>query len=237
MNGFLSLLASTLFLSSFASSAEAGGVIGPGERIPVDLTKASVPGKIKQVVDSCLYDETLASLLPAMVGVQPKAGTQPDIRSDGDTEDDRTGNDIDWKTTAVWFPKKSNDMEFVEPQTAESRTFSLWTSTSRNYISTLTTIGASLDTDFGGTPVSVSLSLEGGLPQVEVTSTGHRTCAVDNWGNEVCSDSEAVTSVDVVIPTEFISGDFWVNERTGNKTQKYFNYFGYAECLIWGLEN
>ncbi len=243
MNGVvrLAILWSSFFVVVFAvghvENARADRRIVPGSTIPLAAEKVS---KLEEIMTLCLREETVASLYPSLATVGPAPGTSAAVSSHHTADENRTGDETKWTTNVTWLPATDYSLRFLEwtsASTSIERELALSVVAS-SYGSNYEEIDLDADfsTDAEGHSVDVGLRLSGALPYIQVELAGAQVCSVNNWGRESCVETEKSTAIGLVIPKNFANSGLWINRQTNHLTQKTFNYFKYAECLLWNWE-
>lgn len=230
------LLLFSVFL--FVAPAQADRRIVPGASISLAPEKSA---RMPEILTRCLQEETIASLTPKLSSVGPAPGTSAEISVNHRSEDERTGDNLKWTTKVTWLPAMNLSMKFLEwstPSTSVERELSLDVSSS-TYDPTFeeTDLDVDLFTDAEGQQADVGLKLTGALPYYQSDISGAQHCSINNWGREECVEIEKSTAVSLVIPKAFVNSGTWINRQTSHPTLKTFNYFKYAECLLWHWEN
>lgn len=237
-------LVSTISLVIFAGtlsvgpSAHADSRIGAGARIYLDVAKADKTA-ISHLTGSCLYQETIYSLLPNYATVPPAPRTSPTLITSADTVDERVDTGSTWTVKSRWMPNVGYSKEFIEQETINGQTsdvirsIDLQSETQENYTDPeMFEMQSSIRTDAGGDDVDVDLNLNAALPYIETLEEGSEQCSVNNWGRQDCQERLVIKTAELVIPPAFIPTAVWINSGTNQPTRKQFDFYKYAECLL-----
>ncbi len=238
MDRFLQLSAvavSTFLCVLLSSQALADGRIGPGAVIPLDITKAANTEVVKEIITSCLYEEAMNGMFPELSNIESAATTTKTVFDRTSSFDKRSRSGSKTIVTKSWQPDFTTELEFdeiLDDGSTESRNLTL------DFESYYGELSARVDTDFKDLDLSDNLVIPFALAQLQVVSEGGRTCGLNNWGRERCVETpEIVTAVNLLIPADFVSGANWKNTSTDVETRKRFDYFRYAECILWKWQN
>ncbi len=228
MMGSISRFVLIASIALMASAANAQ--IAPGAVIPLDLSKPMDGATISKIVNTCMAEESLVSFVATAPNstLVLRGTAMNNEREDGDT--------MAWTKTTSWYPQSSAKMTFDEwttPTNSIKRTIDINFKTETDYYyPDRHTISASVVTNAKGKSVNVRVKMEMSLPHFEIVMSGGKTCSINNWGVDDCmSIPESLKEANLVIPNDFVSNSYWVNDSTEHKTQKLFDTFKYAECL------
>ncbi len=224
------IFAAIAVIALIVATSEAHAQITAGAVIPLDLGKATDSTAISKMVNTCMTAESLVSF----VAKEPNSTLV--LRGTATSTKDEDGDAAAWTRTASWYPQGSAKMTFDEwstPTNSIKRSIDIGFKTEIDYYDpTRQTVFANVSTNAGGKSVAVRLKLELILPHFEIVIAGGQTCSVNNWGTDTCDNiPEALKEANLVIPADFVSASYWVNDSTEHKTQKLFDTFKYAECL------
>lgn len=238
MDRFLQVSALVLVstcLFAVTSTASADGRIAAGAIIPLDSAKASDAAVIKDIIGSCLYEEAMKGMFPELSKVEGASGTTKVVVDSSRSEDQRSRAGSTTTTTSLWEPHLETALAFDETL-ANGKTLKrdLDLSIGMDYGE----LTAEVKTDYKDLNLSAYLILPLSPAQLQVVSTGGKSCSMNNWGRNVCVETPTVvTAVNLVIPADFAANANWKNTDTGVETQKPFSYFDYADCILWKWEH
>jgi hypothetical protein len=238
MDRFLQLSALALFSSlalGASSTALADGRIAAGAVIPLDTAKGSDPAVVREIIGSCMYEEAMKGMFPELSSIEGDSGTIKATTDSSEPEEQRSRSGTTTTTTSLWEPNTHTSLQFEE-KLANGQT-------EHRYLNLQIGMDygdfvAEIQTDYKDLDLSAYLTLPTLPAQLQVITTGGKSCSMNNWGRNICVETPVVASaVNLLIPADFVAGANWTNSDTGVETQKRFDYFNYADCILWKWEH
>lgn len=225
-------------VASKPSDSLADARVVPGAEIALDVSKIAGPEAVSQIVNQCMYEQTMKSLLPSAWGAQTSSDTVVTITGYASFDQDRSGSSkTPFSLALPKFESKTGYVEWTNPTTSVKHVADFEVKTSGYFANADTGLAVQLHTDAEGPMMDIQLQMLQYFPRVEFKGVSSETCANNNWGRSICTPSGSLTDVKIVIPQNFVAKNVWQNYDTGTATKKTFDFDDYADCLLYKFEN
>ena len=207
----------------------------PGAEILLDVTKVAGPEAIGQIVNQCMYEQTMKSLLPKAWAAHSSSDTVVTIT--GSAEIEAASSKTQFLMVLPRFDSKTTYVEWSDPTTSAKHFVNFEMTSSGYYSVSEAELKVLLHTDAEGPMMEFALGMYSYLPRIEFLGVSTENCTSNNWGRSICTSSGSVTDAKLVVPQDFVATDVWQNYESGAATKKQFDFADYADCLLYKWEN
>ena len=231
-----STIAGVLF-AGIGSVSSALTSYAPGDIIPLDVSKITqeAPG---QIVNQCMFEQTLKSLLPKAWSALTSADTVVNVKGEAEAiEEYGSSAKIPMSLVLPNFESKTTYNEWTTPTTATKHFANFTFSATGYYEDDEVSLNVEIQTNAETRFDKITLLTNFGLPRLEIQKDSAETCTDNNWGRETCKATNTILSANLVIPKAFVPKFFWENYDSGHATKKEFDASEYADCLAFQWSN